>query len=216
MERVAQQLSVIRMRLGFGKPPTRRACLGMKPRVTQPRQVAQVVSVDLHRPQSENHLNPYDVGIALSWCTASAAHLQYVYPQNTAVCGGAVPSVGTNRLGSMPDPPAHPDFPRLPCQKVMSHYLHPLSIPSRNDSMSDESPYSLSSPTPTATWSTTTPSRSNSGGPHFLNIPGLSTQHIKYADSVDKLANTAAAAAAATPATSSTLSSSSSQGTTTH
>ena len=69
----------------------------------------------------------------------------------------------------------------------MPHYLHPLSIPSRNNSTSDESPYSQS--TPSTAWST--PS-SASRGPHFLNIPGQTAQqHIKDADNIDKLANAA-------------------------
>ena len=70
----------------------------------------------------------------------------------------------------------------------MSVYLHPLSIPSRNNSASDESPLSAS-----AAWSATTPSRRSSTGTHFLGIPGPSTPQIKDADSVDKEANAAAA-----------------------
>ena len=88
----------------------------------------------------------------------------------------------------------------------MSHYLHPLSIPSRNNSL-DESPYSQSS---TSGSRSTTPSRSASGDQHFLNIPGLSSQHIKDADSVDKLATAAAATTSATTASSSSSSASSS------
>jgi hypothetical protein len=84
----------------------------------------------------------------------------------------------------------------------MSVYLHPLSIPSRNSSMSDGSPYAQST-SPAAAWSSpTTPSRRSSEGTHFLNIPGPSTPHIKDADSVDKEANAAAAADAATASSS--------------
>jgi hypothetical protein len=84
----------------------------------------------------------------------------------------------------------------------MSVYLHPLSIPSRNNSTSSESP--LSQSVTSAAWSTTTtPSRRSSESTHFLGIPGPSTPQIKDADSVDKEANAAAAAAAATTATSS-------------
>lgn len=75
----------------------------------------------------------------------------------------------------------------------MSVYLHPLSIPSRNNSTSsDESPLSSS-----AAWSASTPSRRSSTGTHFLGIPGPSTPQIKDADSVDKEANAAAAATGA-------------------
>jgi hypothetical protein len=82
----------------------------------------------------------------------------------------------------------------------MSVYLHPLSIPSRNNSMSDGSPYNTQSTSPTGdAWSSpTTHSRKGSEGSHFLNIPGPTTPHIKDADSVDKEANAAAAAGAAT------------------
>lgn len=86
----------------------------------------------------------------------------------------------------------------------MSSYLHPLSIPSRNNSL-EGSPYS-------ATWSSSPPSRSASGdGAHFLNIPGLSPLHIKDADNLDRLAIAAATATNASSAPS-TSSASSSQG----
>jgi len=79
----------------------------------------------------------------------------------------------------------------------MSVYLHPLSIPSRNSSMSDGSPFTQSTSPTAAAWSSpTTPSRRSSEGTHFLGIPGPSTPHIKDADSVDKEANAAAAATA--------------------
>ncbi|KAH9979592.1 hypothetical protein BGW80DRAFT_1279132 [Lactifluus volemus] len=71
----------------------------------------------------------------------------------------------------------------------MSHYLHPLSIPSRHNSLSDESPYSQTSPSSPADLSTPD---SASRTPHFLHIPGPHPQpHIKDADNVDKLANAA-------------------------
>jgi len=86
------------------------------------------------------------------------------------------------------------------CHLGMSVYLHPLSIPSRNNSMSDGSPYTQS--TSPARSSTTSPSRRSSEGTHFLGIPGPSTPQIKDADSVDREANAAAAAAAATASSS--------------
>jgi len=85
----------------------------------------------------------------------------------------------------------------------MSVYLHPLSIPSRNSSMSDSSPYAQPTP-PAAAWSSpTTPSRRSSEGSHYLCIPGPSTPHIKDADSVDKEANAAATATASSSPSSS-------------
>ena len=98
----------------------------------------------------------------------------------------------------------HSHLPLVAIPDIMSVYLHPLSIPSRNSSMSDASPYTQST-SPTAVWSspTTTPSRRGSESTHFLNIPGPSTPHIKDADSVDKEANAAAAAAGAATASSS-------------
>jgi hypothetical protein len=85
------------------------------------------------------------------------------------------------------------DLFSIPRYPEMSVYLHPLSIPSRNNSASsDESPLSSS-----AAWSATTPSRKSSTGTHFLGIPGPSTPQIKDADSVDKEANAAAAATVA-------------------
>jgi hypothetical protein len=88
------------------------------------------------------------------------------------------------------------------CHPKMSVYLSPLTIPSRNNSMSDDSPYTRST-SPTAAWSSsTTPSRRSSEGTHFLGIPGPSAPHIKDADSVDKEANAAAAAGAATASSS--------------
>ena len=89
----------------------------------------------------------------------------------------------------------------------MSGYLHPLSIPSRNNSL-DGSPYSATS------WSCSSPpSRSASGdAQHFLNIPGLPPLHIKDADNLDRLAIAAAATATNTSSAPSTSSASPSQG----
>lgn len=97
----------------------------------------------------------------------------------------------------------HP-FPIIAtCHPEMSVYLHPLSIPSRNSSMSDASPYTQAQSESTAPWSSpTTHSRRSSESTHFLNIPGPTTPHIKDADSVDKEANAAAAAAGAATASS--------------
>ncbi|KAI0258093.1 hypothetical protein BC834DRAFT_847640 [Gloeopeniophorella convolvens] len=82
----------------------------------------------------------------------------------------------------------------------MTQYLHPLSIPSRRSTTSDESPYTQSptsiscSSSPASQCSRTTIPRS----PHYLHVPGLPTQwNIKDADNADRLANAPASRVAA-------------------